>query len=250
MPGALDPSRQHTGTIQTDERGRRYWVMADGSRQYLAPTYGDGTEGLSPGQSFLTQNENRRNSPEYRKSTFFKGEQKWNPKTGEWEQGPNWNNFALAGAGGLLAGPALAGAFGGGSAAPAAAASSAPAASGPLTAGPLVGGLTSAVPGAGMVSGVGGAAPSVGGFLGKALSGLGGLDPKQLGALGLIAAQLFKGRGAGGGGDAMGPLNDMLALQSSQARRQDPLHQAVTQLASNLLPNSAFGAGPNRPLIG
>lgn len=34
-------------------------------------------------------------------------------------------------------------------------------------------------------------------------------------------------------------LRDMLDLQLNQAKRQDPLHEATTQLAMNLLPNSA-----------
>lgn len=92
---------------------------------------------------------------------------------------------------------------------------------------------------------------TVAGALNKGL--VGGLSGKQLGALGLIAAQFF-GRpksmvNSGVGQQSLASMQQMLDLQRAQAQRQDPLHKAVTQLAINLLPNSAFGAGPNRPEI-
>jgi hypothetical protein len=80
---------------------------------------------------------------------------------------------------------------------------------------------------------------------------LGGLSTKQLGAIGLLAQQLFKGKPKSStvNSPSMTSLQSLLDLQTAQARRQDPLHRAVTQLATNLLPNSAFGAGPGRPAI-
>jgi hypothetical protein len=53
-------------------------------------------------------------------------------------------------------------------------------------------------------------------------------------------------------------LRDMLNLQTRQAQRQDPLHLALTQLATNMLPRSAFttydkagyGTYSGRPNIG
>mgnify|MGYP001581377981 CR=1 FL=1 len=60
-------------------------------------------------------------------------------------------------------------------------------------------------------------------------------------------------RGTGGGGQpdlsTEAGLGEMLDLKKQQARRQDPLRQALTQLAMNLLPRSAFGALPGREEI-
>lgn len=41
-------------------------------------------------------------------------------------------------------------------------------------------------------------------------------------------------------------MREMFDLQTSQARRQDPLHAALTQLALNFLPRAGFETNPRR----
>jgi hypothetical protein len=167
------------------------------------------------------------------------------------------------------AAPALAGLFGGGGAAGGAGAVGA---SGMPAGAAVTGGVTgaipagtvsalsplAAVPGAGAVSGTISSGGSIIGGLGGAggaatktglSSVLGKLDPKQIAALGLVATKALSGGGGGGGGNGGPDLAELLALQKKQAMRQDPLHRAVTQLATNLMPNSSFGALSGRPEI-
>jgi hypothetical protein len=41
-------------------------------------------------------------------------------------------------------------------------------------------------------------------------------------------------------------MREALGLQTAQARRQDPLHAALTQLALNFLPRAGFETNPRR----
>jgi hypothetical protein len=76
-------------------------------------------------------------------------------------------------------------------------------------------------------------------------------------ASGLMALKNLFGGGGGGAGESaqdfeellrrVPQLRQMLDLQTGQAQRNEPLHQASVQMAMNLLPNSAFGAYEGRP---
>lgn len=76
----------------------------------------------------------------------------------------------------------------------------------------------------------------------KGLFGGGGDDPKDAArdqAQGL--QELLR---------ALPQLRQMMDLQVSQAQRQDPLRQALTQMSMNLLPRSAFEAMQGREIPG
>lgn len=62
---------------------------------------------------------------------------------------------------------------------------------------------------------------------------------------------LLSGGGGGSNGDSalstVAPqMKDMLSLQINQAKRSDPLHAALTQMAMNFLPRSSGSALPGR----
>lgn len=84
-----------------------------------------------------------------------------------------------------------------------------------------------------------GAVTSQGSRLGRGVKALAGLAPAAVG---------MASGGSDGGSPSQGlnellqqipQLREMLDLQLNQAKRQDPLHEAVTKMSMNLLPNSA-----------
>lgn len=82
------------------------------------------------------------------------------------------------------------------------------------------------------------------------------MDPLTLAALAFFGKSLFGGGNSASntGSDvstlirSIPGLADIVSLQANQAKRQDPLHAALTQLAMNYLPRSAFGS-MGRPAI-
>jgi hypothetical protein len=102
-------------------------------------------------------------------------------------------------------------------------------------------GMGGAAAGGGAGAGAGGAGAAASG-LGGTLAGLFKNPQTYAGLAGLISALASRPGGGGGGGGALDPfatnpqLQEMLGMSADRARRTDPLHQAVTQLAMNRLP--------------
>ena len=51
-----------------------------------------------------------------------------------------------------------------------------------------------------------------------------------------VASKYGSGSGSGGSSGDSADLNDIISLQSTQLKRQDPLHAALSQLGLDLLP--------------
>jgi hypothetical protein len=115
------------------------------------------------------------------------------------------------------------------------------------------GGAGAGAAGLGAGAGAAGTAATTAGAGSGIFSALKRLAP--LGAAAIPLAGMIGGGGSSSGGDlsslmqSVPQLKDMLDLQVSQAKRNDPLHQAVTQMAMNLMPRSAMGPRPNRPKV-
>lgn len=176
------------------------------------------------------------------------GNQVWDPKQGKFvtpfslDKLATYGTLAALTAGGANAAMA-GGAAAGGGALPSA---TIPAATGTLTTGAVAPAMTP------IASAVGGAA--VPGATGAVLSGTGGgrgvgadiLDQIRGGNGAAALASLLPilaaaSRGGGGGGNQVAMpagLTDMLNMSAERAKRTDPLHQSITQLAMSRLPTN------------
>jgi hypothetical protein len=227
--------------IQYDEQGRPFtYVGGTTRRSYISPVaMGTGTRPTDGGGIYRT-------------------DYGWDQNRGEWTRGIDWGNVLTTGIGAIAGGAALAPLFSGGGGAAAgggAAGSAAGGAGGAGAAGTLAstqigtGFIPAITGGTGLASGAGGAAAAAGGaasagaqagsssILSRVLRTLGGAAP-IVGAMTAPRQSL-----QGGVNDVMNipGVREMLDLKMGQARRADPLHEALVTMSQRLLPNSSRG---------
>ena len=223
------PGNQMPMGIQYDEQGRPFtYVGGTTRRSYISPV------AMGTGQRPDDTTSILRQAP------------RWNQNTGKWETPIDWGNIATMGVGALGGVGALSamGAFGGGAGAAAGAGGAAP----------------SAAPGAFGISATaptfGAAAPAAGGGIGAAGGAAGGAAASAgssvlsrtlralAGAAPMVGALTAPRQSLGGSmSDIMNQpgVREMLELKMKQARRADPLHEALITMSTRLLPNSARG---------
>lgn len=230
MPTTPTPSGARGG-LQYDERGRPYYVTADGQRNYVSPV----AMGAEP-------------SPD--ETGVFHSRPEWNQESGDWETPFDWGNLLNVGVGGLLGAGALsaAGAFGG-------------AGGGTVSASPLLseGGAAAGLPTAGMTPGlIGGAGIGAGAGTGMGVGGAAGMGAGAgaaaagggladvLKRLGLTAGMMGIGKAIGGGGQTPIPpeIQQILDLQKQRMQLQNPLFEAISRLAMSRLPTAQQQAMP------
>lgn len=228
MTVGQQPAGQMPMGIQYDEQGRPFtYVGGTTRRSYISPVaMGTGTRPTAGGGPFKT-------------------DYGWDQNKGDWTRGIDWGNVLTTGIGAVAGGAALAPLFAGGGAPGGAAAAAGnasvlPSATTFPTAGMLPAGGTglgsagSAAAGGAVSAGAQAGSSSI---LSKVLKTLGAAAP-MVGAMTAPKQSL-----QGGVNDIMGipGVKEMLDLKMGQARRADPLHEALTTMSMRLLPNSARG---------
>lgn len=163
----------------------------------------------------------------------------------------------MLGAGSALAG--IGGAAGGGGAAAGGGAglSMAPLSTLPISATAAAAGIPagSLAAGGAAAAGGAGAAAGGGGFIGSLIANGapqvaagGGMDWLTLGQLGLGGVNMLRNRG---GGNSAGPLDGelrkLLQMQTGRMQQQQPLYDAIQQLAMYLMPQMSGGGAPGVP---